>query len=88
MGLGISELTRHTRWSVVISALVLVGCSSQTGILRDRAGDYAREETMAPLKLPEGTEARELGDILCFRQQPGPGRRCPRIFRCPSRAGA
>lgn len=66
MGQGISELKRHTRLhlSVVISALVLVGCSSQTGYLRDRAGDYTQAQTLPPLKLPEGTEARQLGDIL------------------------
>ena len=83
MGLGISELTRHTRWSVVISALVLVGCSSQTGILRDRAGDYAREETMAPLKLPEGAEARELGDILVIPPAARPGQTLPQDFQVP-----
>lgn len=68
MGQGISELKRHTRLhlSVMISTLVLVGCSGQTSYLRDRAGDYTQAQTSPPLKLPKGTEARQLGDILAI----------------------
>lgn len=83
MGQGISELKRHTRLhlSVVISTLVLVGCSSQSGYLRDRAGDYTQAQTLPPLQLPEGTEARQLGDILEI--PPADGQTLSRDFQVP-----
>lgn len=53
--------------SVLIGAVSLAGCANpfgQEGYLRDKSGDYATAETAEPIKLPEGTNAREMGDIL------------------------
>ena len=85
MGWGVNTLTRHTRlhMSVVISALVLVGCSSHPEILRDRAGDYTQEQTLPPLRLPKGTEARQLGDILVIPPAIQPRQTLPRDFQVP-----
>ena len=88
MGQGIRDLKRHSRLhlSVVISALALVGCSSpfgQNGYLRDRAGDYTQEQTLPPLRLPVGTEARDLGDVLAIPPATRPWQTLSRNFEVP-----
>jgi|GEM_PF-2590144 len=88
MGQGIRDLKRHTHLhlSVVISALVLVGCASpfgQNGYLRDRAGDYTQEQTLPELRLPPGTKARNLGDVLAIPPATRPWQTLSRDFEVP-----
>ncbi len=88
MSQGISDLKRHAsiHLSMVISALALVGCSSpfgQNGYLRDRAGDYTQEEILPPLRVPEGIDARSLGDVLVIPPATRPNQALPRNFVVP-----
>ncbi len=51
----------------IVCAIALVGCANpfgKEGYLRDKSGDYTKQETTVPIKVPDGFNARLLGSTL------------------------
>lgn len=85
---GSNIVMRHTRLSlsIIIGAIALTGCANpfgQEGYLRDRAGDYTEAQASKPIKLPENTQSRQLGDILVIPETRQSSQNLPRDFEVP-----
>ncbi|MFK0572134.1 outer membrane protein assembly factor BamC [Endozoicomonas sp.] len=87
-------MKRHTRLSLraiksltmVIGVVALTGCANpfgQEGYIRDRAGDYTEAQASVPVKLPENTQSRELGDILVIPEISQSSENLSRDFEVP-----
>ncbi len=72
--------------SVLTCAITLAGCSNpfgQQGYLRDKAGDYTAAKAAGPVKLPEGSNAKDFGDILVIPETGQALQQLPREFEVP-----
>ena len=79
---------RHTLLNlpVLTCAITLAGCANpfgQQGYIRDKSGDYTTEKAAEPIQLPEGLNAKELGDILVIPETGQEWQQLPREFEIP-----
>ena len=72
--------------SVLACIMTLAGCANpfgQQGYLRDKSGDYTVEKAAEPVQLPEGVNAKDLGDILVVPETGQGWQQLPREFEIP-----
>ena len=72
--------------SVLTCVMTLAGCANpfgQQGYLRDKSGDYTQEKAAEPVKLPEGSNAKDLGDILVVPETGQAWQQLPAEFEIP-----
>ena len=72
--------------SIIASVLTLAGCANPFGkqtYIRDKSGDYVNAEAAEPVRLPEGNNAREFGDILVIPEIAREYDQLPESFDAP-----